>query len=255
VNDTLGLLTELIFERYRSVQRALGHAIREVHLIRSEVPDATLAHIRSELLKYEWIFTTSYDLLLYWAIGSGGRFPPFLDHFRGADRLEFHADNAQVRSGQVPIYFLHGALHLVVAGSGVTWKLKKGDVRNLLDQFGEPIPGDPQARPLFVTEGTASNKLRAIEGNTYLVHALDRMRSVDLPIVVFGSSLSPQDDHLVAALNEHPRRPLAISMPRRDERELAQRQADIYARLQAENVRFFDAATHPLGSAALRAMS
>ncbi len=253
VNEALSLPADRIYDRYRSIQRALGHAIREVNLTRSRVPESTLERIRAELLHYEWIFSTSYDLFLYWAMGCGGSFTPFLDHFRGGGRLEFDASRADVYVNEVPVYFLHGALHLVVGGSGVTWKLRRSAIQTLLDQFGEPIAGDPQARPLLVTEGTARDKLRAIEGNSYLLHALQTLRSVELPIVVFGSSLSAQDDHLLDALNEHPRRPIAVSLPAGSRRDVAARQADIYARLETDELRFFDAAGHPLGDPALRA--
>jgi hypothetical protein len=254
VNEVLGQPADRIYERYRSIQRGLGHAVRAVHLIRSQVSDATLRRIRDELLGYEWIFSTSYDLLVYWAMGCGGRFSPFVDHFRGS-RLEFDPGRADVFADQVPVYFLHGALHLVVGGSGITWKLRSSAMQTVLGQFGEPIDGDPHARPLLVTEGTARDKLRAIEGNVYLAHALQRLRSVDLPLVVFGCSLSAQDDHLLDALNEHPRRPVAVAMLPDSPRALAAKKADIYARLEIEELHFFDATKHPLGDPGLRADS
>lgn len=251
VNETLGQPADSIYARYRSIQRGLGHAVRAVHLIRSQIPDTTLKSIRKELLRYEWIFSTSYDLLIYWAMGCGGSFAPFVDHFRGP-RLEFDPSRADVYVDHVPVYFLHGALHLVVSGSGITWKLRRGAVQTVLDQFGEPIDGDPHARPLLVTEGTARDKLRAIEGNSYLAHALQTLRSTELPLVVFGSSLSAQDDHLLDALNEHPRRAIAISLLPDRQRALAAQKADIYARLETDELRFFDATTHPFGDSALR---
>ncbi len=251
VNETLGQPADAIYERYRSIQRALGHAVRAVHLIRSQVPDTTLKAIRNELLRYEWIFSTSYDLLLYWAMGCGGSFAPFIDHFRGP-RLQFDPLRADVFVDQLPVYFLHGALHLVVGGSGVTWKLRRSAMQTVLDQFGEPIDGDPQARPLLVTEGTARDKLRAIEANTYLAHSLQTLRSVELPLVVFGSSLGAQDDHLLDAINEHSRRRIAVSLLPDRQRNLAARQADIYARLETDELEFFAATTHPLGDPALR---
>lgn len=172
VNETLGQSADGIYKRYRSIQRALGHAVRAVHLIRRQVPDATLEAIRNEMLRYEWIFSTSYDLLLYWAMGCGGSFAPFIDHFRGP-RLQFDPNRTDVYADKLPVYFLHGALHLVVGGSGITWKLRGSAIQTVLDQFGEPIDGDPQARPLLVTEGTARDKLRAIEANAYTGHTAD----------------------------------------------------------------------------------
>ncbi|HST34026.1 MAG TPA: DUF4917 family protein [Solirubrobacteraceae bacterium] len=251
VNETLAQPTDAIFERYRSIQRGLGHAVREVHLTRTQVPDSVLTRIRDEIVGYEWIFSTSYDLLLYWAMGCGGSFSPFIDHFRQAG-LRFDPDRADVYAGQVPVYFLHGALHLVVGGSGVTWKLRRNAIQSVLDQFGEPIEGDPQARPLLVSEGTARDKLRAIEGNAYLASALQTLRELELPVVVFGSSLGLQDDHLLDALNEHPTRPIAISLLPGNRRQVAARQADIYARLETDELRFFDATSHPLGDRALK---
>jgi hypothetical protein len=252
VNETLSQSADAIYERYRSIQRALGHAVRAVHLIRSQVPDATLKEIRNEMLRYEWIFSTSYDLLLYWAMGCGGSFAPFVDHFRGTG-LRFDPDRTDVYVDQLPVYFLHGALHLVVGGTGITWKLRRNAMQTVLDQFGEPIDGDPQARPLLVTEGTARDKLRAIEANAYLAHSLQTLRSVELPLVVFGSSLGVQDDHLLDAVNEHPRRRIAVSLLPDRRRTLAARQADIYARLETDTLEFFAATTHPLGNPALRA--
>jgi hypothetical protein len=61
-----------LYARYRSVQIALGHAVRAVHADHSDVPDETLRHIKAMLEDQEWIFTTSYDLLLHWAMGIDG---------------------------------------------------------------------------------------------------------------------------------------------------------------------------------------
>jgi Domain of unknown function (DUF4917) len=256
VADAVGMDTALLYERYQRVQRALGHAIRQVHPGRSELPDSGLAAIREELTNYEWIFTTSYDLVLYWAMGCSPHrsFEPFVDHFRSGGRLAFDPARADVQADEIPVYFLHGALHLVVGGTGITWKLRRDSLQTVLDQFGQPIAGDSQARPLLVTEGSAREKLRSIEANDYLSHGLSRLRERDLPIVVFGSNLSPEDQHLLDALNEDPSRPVAVALYPATKRQLASRQADIFSRLKAETLLFFDSTTHPLGSSRLCAV-
>jgi hypothetical protein len=251
VNGVVGIDNDALYERYRSIQLALGHAVRAVHVNRDDVPVSTRTAIRRELERYEWVFTTSYDLLLYWAIASAGQFDPFRDYFRWGRRLEFDPNRARVFEGDVPVYFLHGALHLVVSGAGVTWKLRQTAIHTLLDQFGKPIPGDDQARPLLVTEGSARDKAQAIEANAYLSHALDRLRANDRPMVVFGSSLSEQDQHIVDAINEFPQRPVAVSMLPGSRRDTATRQLEIYGRLRAETPLFYDATTHPLGDPTL----
>jgi hypothetical protein len=253
VNQILGVEASTVLERYQSVQRGLGHAVREVHVRQTQVGDDALKAIRAELAEYTWIASISYDLIVYWAMACGGLFRPFVDIFKGRDKLRFDPDSTDVFVPNIPVHFPHGAMHLVVNASGDTWKLRARESQSLLDQFGEPIADDPEARPLLVTEGTSRDKLRAIESNAYLAHCLDRMREVELPFVVFGASLGEQDRHLLDALNEHPARAVAISMAKTTVSDLRTRQREIHARLYTDELRFFDAATHPLGDAALRA--
>lgn len=255
VAGALGMDAGPMLERYRSIQVALGHAIRQVHLNRSAVPDETFDRIRTTMLEHEWIFTTSYDLIVYWAMKGPDGWAPFADFLSQNGRCEFDPERTAVYAEQVPVYFLHGALHLVVGGDGVTRKLLRRGLRGLLAQFGQPIDGDAQARPLLVTEGSAGEKLRAIEGNTYLTHCLEQLRALDRPTVVFGSSLSVQDAHLVDALHESPDRPLAISMMPAPKREITARKADLIGRLRTRELLFFDARTHPLGALHLRAQA
>lgn len=256
VDEALEIDAAPVYQRYRSIQRALGHAIREVHVGGSQITLRKLEAIRDALMRYEWIFTTSYDLIVYWAMGCRGIWKPFVDGFyvKRDDQLVFDPSRDVVHEDQIPVYFLHGALHLVVGGSGLTWKLRgRRELQTILDQFGEPIAGDPQARPLLVTEGSAHDKLRAIEGNEYLSRALAHLRETELPVVVFGSRLGESDNHLIDALNEHPLRAVAISMlPTAPKRELARMQSDIFGRLEAESLMFFDASSHPLGDRRLR---
>jgi hypothetical protein len=250
VNDAVGIETGPLLERYRNIQQALVRAVREVHVKGSRVPPSTRKAIRNTMEQFEWVFTTSYDLLAYWAMATDG-FSPFMDHFRFGGRCEFDPLRATVPPKKVPVYFLHGALHLVVGGAGATWKLKQKDLDTILDQFGKPIRGDARARPLLVTEGSAKDKLVAIEDNVYLSHALERLMERDLPVVVFGSSLSEHDSHLAAALSENAKRPVAISMVPAAKKDLLARQVDISGRLEGSPLLFFDATTHPLGDPAL----
>lgn len=238
-------------QRFRSVQTALGSAVRSVHLRRSEIPDSSLKAIQEELERYGAIFSTSYDLIVYWTMGYEDGYAKFCDCFWGRDS-SFDPANYRIRPGRRPIYYVHGALHLIVDSSGTTRKLVADD-RTLLDQFGEPIPGDPGARPLLISEGAAGDKLGAVEGNDYLAHVYETLKSRSGPLLVFGNSLRGQDRHLIDAINANPDRPVAISMVKDDEQDLRERQSPIWGPLKTKLVYFFDAATHPLGASELRA--
>jgi len=233
-------------ERFRSVQAALGGAIRGVHVARSEVHTDSLEVIKRDLQRYGAIFSTSYDLIVYWAVGHEEQYGGFRDCFWGPDN-SFDPSNCEIWAGNTPTYFMHGALHLIVDGLGRTRKLVYDD-RRLLDQFGSSIPGDPEARPLLITEGSARDKLVAIEGNDYLLHAYETLESNAEPLVVFGHSLGAQDQHLIDAINANPARPVAISMVEDDAAALREQRSAIWGKLRGSDVYFFDAATHPLGA-------
>jgi hypothetical protein len=74
---------------------------------------------------------------------------------------------------------------------------------------------------------------------------------MNVPLVIFGSSMSDQDRHLTEALSANPKRPVAVSMRPGRRQDLRERQSDIYGRLEAEPLVFFDATTHPLGADAI----
>lgn len=220
--------------------------MQSVHVGYYDIPKGTLEAIGCVLQDQEYVFSTSYDLVVYWAMGAV-EYDGLCDCFWN-DHC-FDLTDSEPPEGNTPVYFLHGALHLVVMGTGVTRKLVSTNLKNLLGQFGRPLDGDEQVRPLLVTEGSAQHKLLAIEGNDYLADALDRLRKFELPIVVFGSDLSEQDRHLVDALNRNPDRPVAVSILKegRSGGDIRSIKASLRSRLNANALAFFDATTHPLG--------
>lgn len=243
--EALGEDPKHYLDRYKSVQLALGKAVQSVHVKHSGVPGDTLETIGQILQKQEYVFSTSYDLIVYWSMHA-------VDYDRLCDcfwceKHSFDRASSDVPVRRTPVYFLHGALHLVVMGSGVTRKLVHRNLETLLDQFGKPLDGDEQVRPLLITEGSAQHKLQGIEGNDYLSHALDQLGKCDLPLVVFGSELSEQDQHLVDALNRNPSRPIAVSIRKegRSDKQIRAAKAKIRAGLDAP-LFFFDSSTHPL---------
>jgi hypothetical protein len=251
VAEALGEDAGTYLDRYQSVQRALGSAVQSVHVRYSGVPAAKLEAIGHVLQQQEYVFTTSYDLIVYWAMRAV-EFDGLCDCFWG-EKKSFDPANSDVPFDRTPVYFLHGALHLVVMGSGITRKLVRTHLRTLLEQFGSPVDGDAQARPLLITEGSSQHKLQGIEGNDYLAHALDQLGKCDLPLVVFGSHLGEQDQHLVEALNRNPNRPIAVSVRRegKNGNQIRALKAEIRAGVDANPLFFFDSETHPLGLTAV----
>ena len=59
---------DYIEEREKSIRAALIQAVRDVHVPWKSVHTSVLEPVRKELSRYSSIFTTNYDLLIYWSI-------------------------------------------------------------------------------------------------------------------------------------------------------------------------------------------
>lgn len=237
-------------KRYLHVQRALGAAVRGVHVPLAQLPASTRRAVRSTLREYRWVFTTNYDLVLYWCAGYGESFDGFADLFFCNDRLEFNPARSALGRDSTGLVYLHGALHLLVDRNGVARK-RRSRASTLLAQFGQPDATDSLTRPLLVAEGSAHEKSRIINGNDYLSFGLNQLRRGRCGLVVFGLSLREEDAHLLSALNFGAKRPIAVGIRPGTRTENRRRQARVRALIDAEELFFFDSSTHPLGDQAL----
>lgn len=242
---------------HTSIQEALAQAVQSVHVEQGAIPLEHLEGIREELCHYRHVFTTSYDLILYWASGKGPdpawRYAGFYDFLWADERNAFDESTITLspNASSTRLYYLHGALHLVVLGDGTTCK-NRASFLGLLDKFGLPFQGDYTARPLIVTEASASDKLRSINANDYLSYCWRVLGQTDCPVVVFGHALSEQDRHLVDPLNEHDERPIAVAITGGSTKRTTSEQHRIASLLHTRKLYFVKASTHPLGAAELR---
>lgn len=140
------------------------------------------------------IFTTNYDLLLYWTVARFHNEIECDDGFRGHP-LMWSETNAEHQN----IFHMHGGLHLYEAENGIR-KLRSD--YPLLDQVETLMEkGD---LPIFVAEGSSDQKRQRIRGNDYLLHARRAFRRAcldpDTALFTFGHSLRPQDEHLLSLI-------------------------------------------------------
>lgn len=233
-------------ERYDRVKGALVGAVQSLHPKRAAVGHDRLAAIGQALLAYDWVFSTNYDLLIYWAANEVG-IRNFYDFLRG-DPCRFREANKVPAKG-TKLLFLHGGLHLFVPIQGPYREIvhkRVGKTENILSQLG-PY----RDAPLVITEGSANDKLLAIREHPYLIFAYEALATFKEPLVIFGSKLGDSDGHLLDVLARQPKRKMAISI-----RETGAAANSVMSRLENTfpdaTLSFFKADTHPLGDAALR---
>lgn len=269
VARALGDDPALYEERYEHIRLALIAAVHHMHvpwwLVADE--DGVLSSIRDELRKYRQVFSTNYDLLIYWAAMLEDRAKGFRDFFWTNDEtsVRFDLNNTEVYDRDATILaYPHGALHLVHSADGAVHKLCSSDMKSILDQFGEPLVAD--AVPLIVTEGDSEAKLQSIRSADYLGYVFKELSELTQPLVVFGHSLGESDTHLVSAIRgyrgDNPKtgkpmvdwnkkdRDIAISIwPQ--ERDIQAEMARYRALFPEANLHFFNSETHPLGDPSL----
>src|SRR5262249_40577295 len=146
---------------------------KEVHIPYDKISKEFKEQFRGILSAHSYVYTTNYDLLLYWSIMDESKI--FKDFFWGKwatapDEAHFDLTDTDLWDEKcTKILFLHGALHLYRSKAS-TFKKIGGDRGSLLEQFD--VRGD--AIPLFISEGTSKDKLSAIKRDDYLSFAYER---------------------------------------------------------------------------------
>ena len=195
-------------QAHSSTRRAMVRAIAVDHLRSpAQIDETHEGRSRSAvsfLSRFRTIFTTNYDLLLYWIVmknnpkSESGSYR-FQDGFRREDPDDFGRFDPTV---DVNLMYLHGALHLYIR-EGETRKLVRGTNRPLVQQINGVF--EQGGEPLFVAAGRPEQKQEAIGRNDYLSFCFNKLSTIEGDLVVFGLSLGESDQHIFNALASNPR--------------------------------------------------
>jgi hypothetical protein len=176
-----------------------------------EVPEdrcaACVSFLRPFIESKGSLFTTNYDLLLYWVLMRGGL--TAVDGF-GRDREnpdEYVPDEeleySELRWGRnlagQNVFYIHGALPLFDTGVEIV-KEEYTTEAYLLQRIAARI--DAGEYPVFVTAGDGTQKLTHIRHNPYLEHCYKALSSIDGSLVTFGFNFGAQDSHILSALQK-----------------------------------------------------
>lgn len=164
------------------------------------------SHAVAFLSLFSRVFTTNYDLLLYWTMmkdaGHRDQGYNYRDGFRRPEGEQYGEFDGSV---DVNVFYLHGALHLyehqVEQSTSARKHVRTGN-RGLVKIVKSTLErGD---FPLFVAGGRPEQKLETIRRSPYLRRCFDAFSQLDGPLVIFGWSLGDSDRHLLKALASNP---------------------------------------------------
>ncbi|CAG0995562.1 hypothetical protein RHDC4_02796 [Rhodocyclaceae bacterium] len=155
------------------------------------------------------IFSTNYDLLLYWVLMRNNLF----EHIDGCgrdlvnDTGEYMEPEDQIWSDLIwgkhrnkqNVFYLHGALPFF--DNGVEVVKEEYTVYNyLLANISARMENGEY--PIFVTAGDGQQKLKHITHNQYLTYCYDRFCQAEGSLVTFGFGFGPYDEHIIDAINK-----------------------------------------------------
>ncbi len=153
------------------------------------------------------LFSTNYDLLLYWTLMRNGD----LQHVDGFGRElenpgEFVPPEEQewseliwgVNRDDQNVFYLHGALPFFDGGAEILKEVY--DSRNyLLENISARMANGEY--PIFVTAGDGAQKLAHIKHNQYLTYCYDNLCKIEGSLVSFGFNFGEYDEHIIEAIN------------------------------------------------------
>lgn len=152
------------------------------------------------------IFSTNYDLLLYWvlmrkqiknAIDGFGR-----DRIDNAILVDCEPEYSELRWGvnkkHQNIYYIHGALPIFDQGVRIIKEEYTG-THYLLENIRKRI--DNSEYPIFVASGNGDDKLNHIMHNRYLTYCYESLCSIEGSLITFGFNFGNYDNHIIDAIN------------------------------------------------------
>jgi len=154
------------------------------------------------------VFTTNYDLLLYWVL-LRGEVPKHVDGFgrelvnpieakQGEEQQWSELRWGPNRDDQ-NVHYLHGALPLFDTGLDVVKEEYTGDAFLLENITARLKEGQ---YPVFVTAGNGEEKLARVRHNRYLSFCYDSLCTADGSLVSFGFNFGNYDLHIIDAINK-----------------------------------------------------
>jgi hypothetical protein len=215
--DALGgdpTLKNRVMNASAKLKKSLLNAVKEMHpehvfKVPAHKSAACASFLQQFLNTSGHIYSTNYDLLLYWVLMRNG----ILNHFDGCGR-ELENDTGQfmppedqewsdliwgINRDKQNVFYLHGALPFF--DSGIDVVKEEYDVYNhLLQNISARMENGEY--PIFVTAGDGQQKLNHITHNQYLTYCYDSLCQVEGSLVTFGFSFGQYDEHIIEAINK-----------------------------------------------------
>lgn len=221
VNKSLRISDERTRGAYLHVRDCLIEAVRAVHPEHGEV-QAFLPLMYQFLKSFDTVLSLNYDLLVYWTMTYGlnvedrHRFKDcFLGNRRFDDDWERYRQLYTERANTL-VFYPHGSLALCRDAVEQEFKIHAGGgglLEAILDEWRSE-----RVVPLFVSEGTKSQKVSSIQSSYYLSTVYrEVLTSRRQALTLFGWGIGEHDRHLLQRMCDTGIQRVAVSVFRKDQ--------------------------------------
>ena len=210
--DADPVLVEKIRAASKQLKESLIDAIKELHpehvFELKETKSKACAAVLNEFLNNGGnIFTTNYDLLLYWILlrndlqnkgdGFGRDADETTEYLAPEDRTYSELRWDRNKESQ-SVHFVHGGLHIFDTGIEIVKEEYTGEW--LLNNIKNRL--EKKQYPVFVAAGSSNEKLAHIMHNRYLAYCYESLCSISGSLISFGFGFGEYDEHIIAAINK-----------------------------------------------------
>lgn len=193
------------------------------------------------LSKFGNIFTTNYDLLLYWSLNRNQLTSKFTDGFKSIERNLYWEGEDQ------NVFWLHGGLHLYHSENErflnyvEVIKLRTEVAHPLIDQIREKLAVN--SFPLTVAEGDWKLKAKRISESPFLRSSFKSLSRNSRNIVTFGIGFD-QDAHIVKAILNSSSQRIFVGIHQPTITKIAEQKAKLASLIEkGKSVHFYDSGT------------
>jgi len=200
-----------------NLKNNLIEAVKELHpehifTIPEEKSKACFNFLEKYLRYDGYVFSTNYDLLLYWTLirngsknaidGFGRELENQSDEFDPNQEPEYSRTLYWgIHKNRQNIFYLHGALPIFDTGIEIIKETySENDNKFLLANIKKRMVN--KEYPIFVTAGNALEKMKHITHNKYLTFCYDKLCSIEGSLITFGFCFGDNDTHIIDAINK-----------------------------------------------------
>lgn len=215
-------LIDKIQQTSENLKNSLIDSVQVMHpehvfKIPEEKSVACCAFLEDYLANDGYVFSSNYDLLLYWVLmrntsknGGDGFGREIENPLKDGEYVpDYVPEYSELRwgkhKGSQSVFYLHGALPLFDAGIDIIKEEYNGDY--LLENIKARMV--KKQYPIFVTAGNATEKLTHIMHNRYLSFCYDALSSITGTLITFGFNFGDNDTHIIDAINKAVQQPIS----------------------------------------------